>query len=108
MSLPDPVVIGVAQFARLQEGRYILTASTADEPVLLSVDSTIKPDGTSSFVTKLQEHKNDVNGVDKLAQAHVVFRWDSGTTQASLENLFGQLKTMLDATAITRLMRGER
>lgn len=67
MSYPDPLSLtpvasftagSALSFNRLREGQYMLSTTTIDQPGLLSLQSTIKPSGVSSFVAKYSFSKN--------------------------------------------------
>lgn len=45
-------------FNRTSEGIYLLSTATLDEPFTLSLQNTIRPSATSSFVAKITAGKN--------------------------------------------------
>lgn len=91
-------------------GEWIDSASTADQPQLLNVDSTIKPEGKSSFVVKLQKHTNNgtIGLPDRKAQVHIVYSYDAGTTRAELQALKTTAVALLTDGNVDGFMRGER
>lgn len=69
-------------FPRLDTGIYRLSTSTMDEPTMLTVQNTLVPHGTSSFVVKASLNKNAPGTApygakplpDDVSSAHFVIR----------------------------------
>lgn len=76
MAFADTLTITPDTFERLDNGKWISSTSTADEPHYLAVDNTVNPDGTSSYVVKVTKNKNSAvaGQADLIGQVHVVFK----------------------------------
>lgn len=103
------MTIGAKTFNLLEIGKFRNIASTPDQPEDLTIQSTINPSSTSSFVVKSTKNTNSPTGLtDDVAQCHVVFKYSPSTTRAQLSAQFTDLKTLLTDANLDALMRGER
>lgn len=77
------VTFGTAvNYDRIGDGLFLASTSTLDQPVQFSIQNTLDPNGTSSFVTKLTWAKNAPGSApygekpqpDDVLQYHSVIR----------------------------------
>lgn len=120
MALTDPLSYTlntiVNNYDRVEEGKYLKQGTTLDQPVYLSIDRTIQPDGSSSFVVKFTQAKNVVvNGIktdDDVLQCHVVFRVPHRSfTDAEAIGLFEHLNAVLTTNSRAiglKILTGQR
>lgn len=111
MAFNNTLTIGAETFERLDNGKWILSTSTADEPLILEVKSTIRPDGVSEYVLKQTMNKNSSTAGAKDDQliAYTVMRLPlKAFTQAQLEARLASNNTFLSSANITKILRGER
>jgi hypothetical protein len=111
MSFSDPLTIGSRTYSRIDSGKFVDTSTTVDEPRNLSIDSTIVPEGVSSFVVKTVTHENDPDGLsDEFLQVHVVVRYSKqGFTNTQISDEIASVASFLAVPDnLTRLRRGEK
>lgn len=111
MAFNSTLTIGTNTYERLDTGRYINVASTADQPILLTLKSTIDPNATSNYLVRFEQMKNSsVPGAedDKLS-VHMVIKLPlKAFNQTDVENYISQVNSFLTSANLTKLMRGER
>jgi hypothetical protein len=116
MAFSDPINLVVSSvtypFIRIDDGYYSLSSSSADEPVLLNLQRTLVPGGTSSYVVKYTKNKNVVATppqVDDVLQVHTVIKYPHRSfSQADVELGFNLIGNFMSSANITKLLRGER
>lgn len=116
MALPDSLttpLITTGTYERLALGKWIDSSSTVDQPITLSVNSTVNPDGISDFVIRYDRAVNnniDSYGKDFTMSIYLVARYHTRTfTQAMLASGFVPIRDLMaSAPTVTKIMRGER
>lgn len=110
MALGLTLTIGPKVFNLLEIGKYRNIASTPDQPEDLTIQSSLNPSATSSFVVKSTKNTNSLSlgSPDDVSQCHVVFKYSPLTTRAQLSGQFADLKTLLTDPTLDAFMRGER
>lgn len=81
-SVTSATLAAAVNFDRVGDGTYLASNSTLDTPTYLTIQNTVDPSGTSSFVVKVTQSKNAPGTVpygekpqpDDTAQVHIVFR----------------------------------
>lgn len=105
-----PVITsGTKSFNMTDIGRYVWSGSTQALQEELSVDSTIKPDGLSSFVVKNRIIVNSAvpGAPDDVNQVHVVAKFAPSATDAAILAQLTVVKSVIDAQ-IAAIRRSER
>lgn len=109
MSFLPQIVVGANTYVGLPNpGSYIDSATTVDQPILFDLQSSPKPDGTSSLVAKIRQYKNNTGLPDSVAQVHIVWKRETKAfTQAEMEALQLRLVNFMTTANLTKLDRGE-
>jgi len=105
------VSLSPREFSQLNFGEYINTASTHDEKKTLSVQSTLKAKGQSSFVLRFDEHRNavDTSSPDDALAVYTVVRGDFRVySAANIAAYVADIGALLSEANVVRILRGER
>jgi len=108
ISAPGSYVSPV-DFHRTRTGSWIAADSDLDEPSYLSFDSTLNPDGTSTFLIKYEELTNVEGSLDARASAHMVIKWPhSAKTEDEMKYVVERLIGIIcNGDTLSRVLRGE-
>lgn len=111
MAFNNSLTLGTRTFERLDNGLFILSTSTADEPTQLTLRSNVRPDGESDYLVKMTKNKNSsiAGAKDDVLQVYTVIRFPlKAFTQTELETEWATVKDFLVTANITKLLRGEK
>lgn len=118
MAFSDPLVVGTASHAKMSDGNYILSTSTADQPTNLIIKNTINPDGVSQYLVQHRVSKNgpisiggnpQPVGKDSILITQVQFKVSRAYTAAEVLTSFNVLTAFLATAGVfDRVMLGER
>lgn len=106
----DLTPLAPLSFSQINFGSYIDQASTIDEKQTLTIKSTLKPTGTSSFVVRFDKSQNSsvAGAPDDVQTVYVVSRGDFRVyTPADYRAMVAQLNAVMSEANIIRLFRGE-
>lgn len=114
MAFSDPMTFDSNQFARLSDGWYRNSASTADEPQDLIVKNTLVPDGISQHLIELRTVQNTsstlVTAKDDVAR--IMFQVKYPSKAFSAADIAAQKDRLFAYLALSgvfdRLLLGER
>lgn len=110
MSLGNVLTLNSVAFNIVDFGRYVASTSTADQPITVSVDSTIKANATSSFVVKYNRQVNSasVGMPDSMLQVHTVVKFDPVFTAADIIAAKAFVDSLYNPTNVAAIMQGRR
>lgn len=111
MAFPSTLTIGTESFEKLSDGKWILSTSTADQPVYFIIENTINADASSSYLVKTTTNKNSVvaGQPDSVLSDHMVIKVPLKVfTETEVLAHHTRLNTFLSAANLTKLLRGER
>lgn len=111
MAFNNTLTLGTSTFERLENGKFILSTSTADQPVLLLLTANVKPEGRSEYVVKSEEYRNSSvpGAADERLEVYTVIRGPIKVfSQTEMEAHLARVNTFLSSANLTKLLRGER
>jgi len=111
MAFPASLTIGTETFERLSDGLWILSTSTADQPVYFKIENTINPDSSSSYLVKTTTNQNSTvaGQPDSILSNHMVIKAPLKVfTEAEILAHHNRINTFMSAANLTKLLRGER
>jgi hypothetical protein len=118
MALSDPLILTVdsvaLSYARQSEGKYIDSATSLSEPSILSLERTLNPSATSTYLVKFTEHALYPDPSGKLLKdtlsAHTVIKVAHRSfDDAAVSSIVDRLNTFTsDSALLGRFLRGER
>lgn len=111
MAFNNSLTIGADNFERLENGLWIHSTASADQPFYLRLKSTVNPSGNSSYLVRFEWHKNSptVGMLDDVYSYHSVINVPlRAFTETEISRLIAMSGTFLSPSNLTRLLRGER
>jgi len=106
---PD-LVFSNTTYRQLDKGRYMNDASTLDEPTILTLKSSPKAQGESSYLIRLDYSKNRVGLPDAKLATYIVVRGDIAGNYSNdvIIATSAHLQAFLaDAARAARFFKGE-
>lgn len=110
MAFNNSLTIGSATYERLDNGKWILNSSTADEPTYFELKANPRQSTASDYVVKYTRFKNSTvpGAADDTLVAYIVVRGSlKAFTQSEIEAAIGVLTGFAVTANITKLLRGE-
>lgn len=109
MAIIIPTFSPAAPHSIVDVGHYIADSATLDEMETLKVKSTLKPNGISSFVVRVDKSINSLGGPDKTLSVYTVVAGHlQDFTPALKAILLDRVRALLTEANILRIERGER
>lgn len=109
MAIQIPTFSPAEPHSIVDVGHYIADSASLDEMETLKVKSTLKPNGVSSFVIRVDKSVNALGGPDKTISVYTVVAGHlQDFTPAIKTILLDRVRAVLTEANIARIERGER
>lgn len=122
MALADSLTVFSTPFERLDNGLWIASTSSADQPYYLRIKSEVNPDTVANYLVRCEQYLNSLTpgAPDDVLSAHMVIRgslkrFTQANIESAVDNVYHVLRGLTAANVpatnsgqMTRILRGER